>query len=486
MMAGALALALVLPMGAAAAPKRDRALEAALAGHIDILASDDFGGRMPGTPGEDRTLAYLARQWQAVGLQSGTNDPGNPWFSPVTLTRIEPAAARARFMRKGRTIDVPASEVLLYTDGPRSLVENAPMVLVGGWEEAVSPSEVAGRVAILLDSTGATRDARARLFEAGAAAVLTVLDGSRDADAVRAERARSGWSLSDAPPTGDLDGYLTRAGFIALLTGARDDPAGVLTAASRPGFHALQLTATATLEATTTRTTIETHNLIGVLPGRHPGSGAVLLLAHWDHFGTCGTDGDADRICNGAVDNASGLAALTEIARRIAAGPRPDRDVYFLATTAEEMGLLGAEAFAQNPPVPLANIVAAFNLDTIAIAPAGSPVAVIGADDPGLDAAIGQVVRAQKLKPAKAGSGAEYLERQDGWALLRHDVPAVMVSSSYADARDFGDYIASRYHTAADQPGPGIELGGAAQDVALHVALVRRFASAKLTPARPR
>src|SRR5690606_5802955 len=125
-------------------------------------------------------------------------------------------------------------------------------------------------------------------------------------------------------------------------------------------FVPLPLGLSASLEATTRETTIRTYNLIGKLPGRTPQAGAVLLVAHWDHFGICAEPPAEDIICNGAIDNASGVAALTEIARRLAKGPRLDRDVYFLATTAEELGLLGAHAFAENPPLPLSGIVAAF------------------------------------------------------------------------------------------------------------------------------
>jgi Zn-dependent M28 family amino/carboxypeptidase len=104
----------------------------------------------------------------------------------------------------------------------------------------------------------------------------------------------------------------------------------------------------------------------------------VLVMAHWDHFGQCGTP---PRLCPGAVDNASGVAVITEVARSLVRGRRAapmDRDVYFLATTGEELGLLGAMAFAENPPLPLDKVVAAFNVDSTGLVPAGRPVAIVG------------------------------------------------------------------------------------------------------------
>ena len=220
-------------------------------------------------------------------------------------------------------------------------------------------------------------------------------------------------------------------------------------------------------------------NLIGRLPGRHPEAGAVLLLAHWDHFGTCAQPPAEHLICNGAIDNASGVAALTELARRLSKAPQAERDIYFLATTAEELGLLGAEAFAENPPLPLERIVAAFNLDSVALAPRGTPLGIVGKGLTRLDAAIAQVAREQRRKLADGAEGNRWLHRQDGWALIQHDVPAVMVTSTYGDLARLEAFFDNDYHRPSDVVKPGLELGGMAEDVAFHVALARWFADPK-------
>ncbi len=480
----------MLALGSAQAgfAKPDRALETALRSHIEILASDDFGGREPGTDGESKTLRYLAREWFRIGLVSGTNDPGNAWFAPVELVERSPARSAASFQRIRRPLPLPDAGILVLTSGPRQLLENAPVLFLGRGGATLPPrSELAGRIAVILDKPPAGMDAEAaaarqdRLIEAGAGAVLTVLDGERTLDGVAARRTRAGYALADDRLGGDLEAFVTRD-YALRLFGA-DWPVLVKTADAADAVPR-PLALTGTLEATTREARISTHNLIGRLPGRSRDRGAVLLVAHWDHFGTCAAPPAEDLICNGAIDNASGLAVLTEAARVLAKGKKLDRDVYFLATSAEELGLLGAHAFAENPPLPLAAIVAAFNIDSPAIGPAGMPLTVIGHGRTGLDGDIAKVAKALKVRIETNPVADSFLRRQDGWALLQHDIPAVMVSSSYSDPARVERFMETTYHRPSDQIGPGFELGGAVEDVATQVALVRWFANAKIYPAR--
>ncbi len=223
-------------------------------------------------------------------------------------------------------------------------------------------------------------------------------------------------------------------------------------------------------------------NIVGVLPGLVPDSGAVVLLSHWDHLGMCGPPAAPDRLCNGAVDNASGVAVTLEVARRIAAQGPLERDLYIVATTGEEAGLVGAEAFADDPPAPLPTMVAAFNLDSVAIAPRGAPVAVIGWGRTPLDAGIAEVIRVEGRRLSVRKEQDRWVPRQDAFALLKRDVPAVLVSSAFADEKRLGQFVDTDYHRATDEWGEDIELGGAAQDMLLHVALLRYFGSTVLYP----
>jgi len=459
---------------AAAPGAQDRAAtESALTRHIGMLASDDFGGRQPGTDGETKTLRYLAREWQAAGLVSGTNDPANPWFAPVELALSLPDLSSARFYRGGRPLAVPDGGAVVFASGRRGLVERAPLVFVGEAGERLNRSELAGRVALMLWDHPGEKEQRLALLRAGASAVLAIVRDDRQLAELTALRRRGNYRLAAVEDGGTIDGYLSRAAMIALAGEQRY--AELVRSAGEPDFRPVTLDATASLEATSNPGSVRTFNLVARLPGRKPAAGAVLLLAHWDHFGRCAEPPASDTICNGAVDNASGLAVLNELARRLAAGPRLDRDVYFLATTAEEWGLLGAQAFAENPPIPLDTIVAAFNLDTVAIAPAGRPAAIVGKGLTALDPGIEQVLRETGRKEGGERVAQGYVRRQDAWALIQRDVPAVSVTSAFAEQGPLDRYLAERYHQPADEA-QGIELGGAIDDLYLHLALVRYFA----------
>ncbi|VWX55083.1 M28 family peptidase [Novosphingobium sp. 9U] len=478
------------PVLSAAPSKADRELEERLRAHIQVLASDEFEGREPGTEGEAKTLRYLGKEWFNIGLVSGTNDPGHEWFAPVTLIAREPAGYAAQFLVKGRRFAVAKDQVLVLTSGKRSLVREAPLLFVG---KASSPeftrNELAGRVAVLLDGVAPedSPEVSARqnqLLAQGASAVLTVLDGQRSLEQVSARRQRTGYALSQETLGGDLEAFITRDAMAALMKGTGRTLADLSNAATQPGFVPVPLDLSVTLEATTQETTIRTHNLIGKLPGRRPESGAVLLLAHWDHFGICAEPPAEDLICNGAIDNASGVAALTEVARRLARGPQMDRDVYFLATTAEELGLIGAHAFAENPPLPPDQIVAAFNIDSVAIAPRGSPFAIVGRGMTPLDTQIAEVARAERMTLVPGSEANEFVKRQDGWALLQHDIPAVMVTTAYGKIDRMRAFFDGDYHRPSDDLSHPLELGGAADDVRMLTALTRRFADARRVPAK--
>ena len=478
-----IAASLAIQPIAAAKPNKARVeLEAQLRAHVTELASDAYEGREPGTEGEAKTLRYIGKQWFDIGLQSGTNDPAHQWFAPVNLIARDPDTSRAFFSRKGKRLYLPTGSVLVLTSGKRGLVENAPVLFVGKGEAIPPRADLAGRVALLLDGGQDNSGRQNALIQQGAAGVITVLDGDRSLENVTARRMRTGYALAGDKLGGDLEAFIAPEALNGVLAGAGLDLGKLQAEAMSAGFAARPLDLAVSLEATTRETRIKTHNVIGKLPGKRPELGAVLLLAHWDHFGTCAELPAEDLICNGAVDNASGIAVLTEVARRLAKGPQLDRDVYFLATTAEEIGFLGVEAFADNPPLPLGNIVAAFNIDTVALAPAGRPYAVVGKGMTLLDPHIAAVAKAEKRKLADGDAANAFVRRQDGWALMKHDVPAVMISSSWSDIAVVEKFMDSDYHRPGDQLSRGIELGGAADDVEFLTALGRWFADPKKVP----
>ena len=222
------------------------------------------------------------------------------------------------------------------------------------------------------------------------------------------------------------------------------------------------------------------HNVIGVVRGRHPDGKAVLLIAHWDHLGICAPLAE-DKVCNGAIDNASGVAVLVAVAEQVAQ-MKLDRDVWFVVTGAEEWGLLGARAFADKPPLPLASIIAGFNLDTIAIAPAGAKVAMVARQNSRLEGLVKQSTSAVGRGWDGDHEADNFLRRQDGWILAERGVPMVMAGGSFSDLGRLNAFLKSDYHQPSDELRASTDLGGATDDANLHVELVRRAASRAFTP----
>lgn len=222
-------------------------------------------------------------------------------------------------------------------------------------------------------------------------------------------------------------------------------------------------------------------NVVGVVRGRKSDGKAVVLMAHWDHLGICRPNDPVDRICNGAVDNASGVAAVLAVAARLKA-LKLDRDVYVVLTGAEEWGLLGAKAFAATPPVPLANIVAAFNLDTISTGGRGQKVAMLAPKGSPLEPIVREAAAAVGRTFDADGEADGLLKFQDGWALADKGVPSALVGGAIADFKGLMGYLTGNYHAKDDELTDAVELGGAADDVDLQVELIRRAASRSFRP----
>ncbi|GAA4643618.1 M28 family metallopeptidase [Pontixanthobacter gangjinensis] len=456
------------------APETLDDIEAELRQHVEILASDEFEGRRPGTDGERKTLRYLADTWEAAGLISGTNDPAHPWLAPVELAVRAPETATMKFRTGSRVRAVPDGQVKLFTSGRRALLADAPILFVGTQGSELEPSVLTGKVALMIWDHPARERQRTALLANGAAAVLAIVLESAEFDQLAGIREKGTYRLAGSEGGAQIDGFMSEQAAFAIF--GVEQIRSLFGVVESPAFRPKLLNVTADMEVASAAGAVRTHNLIAKLPGANPDGEAVLLLAHWDHFGRCGRGQTTDLICSGAVDNASGLAVLSGIAKRLAAGPKLDRDVYFVATTAEEWGLLGAIAFTRDPPIPLDSIVAAFNIDTIGVAPRGSPVAIVGAGLTPLDAQIEAIAGQLGRDVIKDQFAAGFIQRQDGWILLQRDVPSLMVSSAFAQPELMGRYTKDRYHRPTDRVA-SVELGGAAEDMLLHIALVRHFAS---------
>jgi Zn-dependent M28 family amino/carboxypeptidase len=467
--ASLLVSALIIASPAAAQSVRPEALRR----HIDTLASDAFEGRKPGTAGEIKTIQYIASQFAALGLEP-VGDNGS-WYQPVRLMTRRSVATRASFAVDRRPVELGPNDILLVGQQNAARVADAPVWFVGrGTAEQLAGADLRGAVVLLsFDPAATDMDARhAALGKAGAAAVINVLGNDIPWGQIgnafrngREELQRSGGA--------GLQGAMPRAAAARLVSAAQ------FGAADAPGFRAVRLPARATLDATSQVNAYTSYNVIGRLKGRSSRGESLLYLGHWDHLGICRPAGARDRICNGAVDNASGIAMLIETARGLARGPRPERDILFMATTAEEVGLLGAKHFAENPVVPLRSIVAAINVDTVAIAPAGEPVAIVGRGTTALDPIVDETARELGRKVDADIEGNAFIQRQDGWALTRAGVPAVMVGGSFSSLAKLGAFLSGAYHKPEDDLSRAIELGGAAEDSDLLIALGRKLADPK-------
>ncbi len=452
--------------------------------HIAVLASDTFEGRAPGTNGEALTLKYITEIWEKAGLKPAARD--GLWLDPVALLQRAPDNAKYQFMAKGRTLKFVGDDFVLIGNQASIQRENVPLLFVGHGVDAsgkISP-DISGKVALMLSAEpdhgpADMRSVRARrdaLLDAGALAVFVVADDPANWSAMRRQILSRPIVRDRAEQQPHIEGSMSSEFAVAFITSAGLDWDKLRFRAKSREFAAENLGVSVDFDVKTDIHRFFSQNVIGTIKGRKPGSGEVLFLGLCYHLGFCQPPEASDRICNGAVDNASGIAMLSEIAGALAK-TKPDRDIYFLATTAEESGLLGAYAFAENPPFPINEIVAAFNLDTGAIAPKGKAVAIVGRGYTALDPLIDAVSRKSRRKVDASLQVNDFVTRQDGWALSKSGIPAVMVGGNFSDNDRVQKFLGSDYHGPKDELTPGLDLSGAVEDAQLHVALGRFFAS---------
>ncbi|MEP2102132.1 MAG: M28 family peptidase [Parasphingorhabdus sp.] len=459
--------------------------ETDLRGHIEILASDDFGGRKPGTVGENKTVEYIATEWQKAGLQTGTGT--NSWYAPVSLVDRTPLKQTFDFKysngKRTKTVRIDDDQIFLRGAMQFGTLSNAPVIHVGYGNRPVEEMEpiISGKLALMFLSSrpGAKdfpgyRERKANIIAAGASGILTVIRSeSRFARTARRFRTAS-TSLDGKGKHANLEGLISGKAVDKLLRKAGIDPKKLFEDAKLEEFQPIMTGVYADLSAETQVRTYQSHNVIGKIAGRKPASGAVLFMGHWDHLGECRGEAEVDRICNGAVDNASGISLLIETAKRLTSS-RLDRDIYFLATTAEESGLLGARAFAAQPSFTLDRLVAVFNADTVALAPDGKLIAVVGRGETDLDEDLEKVAAAHEREIDKSDKANAFIKRQDAYVFLEQDIPAFMITSAFSDQKRLDSYLESRYHDASDEVDEQLLLGGAADDANFHVALGRYF-----------
>lgn len=476
--------AAVVPLHAQRLPS-----EAELRRHIEILASDRFQGREPGTIGEAIAAHYIAAQFGQMGLEPLFE---NSFYQPVPL--VERRADSSDVAILGSVAENWSEEHVVAIGPADRRVIDGPILFAGFGEDidALRNLPIEGALVLLLP--GAPRDAREfpsyaerrrMIGELGAGAVFGISDDGLTWEAT-VRRYREGRGELANATNSAIEGAVIDEAVLRLLEAEGFEISDLERFADRPDFEPVALASRARGSVQTRIWRYNGYNVAGRLRGSGDSGETVVVMAHYDHFGICRPEGSPDRICNGAIDNASGTAAMIEVARALAADEAPTRDVLFLATTAEEMGLLGASHFTDNSPLPLGSLVAALNLDTIALLPAGAPVAIVGYGLTGMDPVVERIA-AQQGRTIYEGDGPDlFVRRQDGWALLRRGVPAILVGGALTDPEVLRNFTRGRYHDASDNLDEEFEIGGALEDTWLHILLVEALADPGEYPTPPR
>lgn len=494
-----------------------------LKGHVTTLASDEFGGRAPGSPGEELTVQYLETAFRDAGLK-----PANEgrYQQTVPLVSIETnGTPEMRISGNGGelTLNYRADHVVWTRRGQvESEVHESDMVFVGyginaperGWNDYEGLDVKGKTVVILVNDPGyATQDADLfggntmtyygrwdyKFDEAarqGAAAAIIIHD---------TKPAAYGWGTVDSSWTGPQFGLVREdkgAGFVEaeswithesaekLFALAGQDLQALKQAAAVPGFKAVPLG----LDFSTYfRSEIVEHrsrNVAGYVEGTENPEEVFIYMAHWDHIGTDPTQ-EGDNIYNGALDNATGTGGLIELARAYASGPAPKRSVLFLAVTAEEQGLLGSAYYAAHPLFALDKTVGGINMDGLNFYGPTKDVTVIGLGNSELDDYLEKAAKAQDriLVPDQEPEKG-YFYRSDHFELSKMGVPMLYPNSGY-DHREKGrayveelvaEYVAKHYHSPSDEYRDDWDLSGAVEDLELYYATGRMLTDSDSWP----
>ena len=465
---------------------------------IRVLASDDFEGRAPDSEGGRKAVDYIVDTFKRAGLEPGARDGG--WlqqavFDRYTLTgpvtaSVSNAAMHARLEQ--------GTSVMLYPDsaGDHVAIQNAPMVFVGygisapqaGWDD-LKGFDLAGKVAIVMigepdatkssDAFGRLSNRVDNLLRRGAVAVLFLYNPEDTGwlwATAQSTFAMPQFRLADDPlRSPQCEGWLYDATAAQIFKLGGRDLNAARAAAKLPSFAPMPLNMNFSASYGYRTETVPSPNVIGLLRGaRRPGE-YVIYSAHWDHLGR---DPKTGAIYSGALDNASGVAALAEIARVMAQGSRPERSVLFLATTMEEKGLLGARYYTKHPVYPLAQTVADLNIDMLMDDGPARDISIVGSGRNDLDYVVSRVARTQGkivYMDATPSQGGYY--RADHYAFARAGVPSVILGSGtnlieggYAAGKKAGnDYAVRRYHQAADKWSPKMNFIGMAHDAELYL-----------------
>ncbi len=491
---------------------------------VRVLAADDFEGRKPGTPGEEKTVAYLTEQFRKLGLKPGN---GDSYLQQVPLVEIQ-AGADAVLSAAGRkgTITLGyGKDMVIWTKHalPQAELKHSELVFVGygivapeyAWNDYADLDVHGKTVVVLVNDPGyGTKDPKVfkggamtyygrgayKIAEAarqGAAGVLLVHDeGAAGYGWAAVRNTFSGAQLDLA--TGDddtlhpaVEGWIQKDAARAVFATAGLDFAASSAAAAHPGFKAITvgLNVDATLHNSVRR--FNSANVIAVLPGGSRRHEYVMYAAHWDHLGRDPALA-GHNVFNGAVDNASGVAGLLALAQSfIRTKPAADRSIVFFAPTGAESGLLGSEYYVENPLFPLSETAAVLDLDGMHGGGPTRDLTIYGFGNTDLEewARAAALLQGREVTPEpNPEQGIFY--RSDCFSFARAGVPALYAKGGLDDAArgpawgraQLDDYMRRRYHQPSDQYSEDWDVRGAIDDLRLYYEVADRVAHGRRFP----
>ncbi|HEV2568920.1 M28 family metallopeptidase [Sphingomonas sp.] len=497
---------------------------------IRTLSSDAFEGRGPATPGEQKTIAYISEGMAAAGLQPAGDVEGGKrsWYQKVPLLRtsisdadpklVLTVAGKAMPMTQGEQIAVRAP----LTGQKHVNVNNAPLVFVGygvtaperKWDD-FKGLDVKGKMLVVLvndpdfETGNGDFGGKAMTYygrwtykyeeaaRRGAAGVLIVHEtdpASYGWNTVKNSNTNTMFDIVRKHPKAShtpVEAWIQRDQAVAIFKASGLDFEAEKKRAQTRGFKPVPLKASFSADYRVDAEVITSHNVAGILPGAQRPDEIVVYSGHWDHLGVGQPDARGDRIYNGAVDNATGIAQMLELARTFAKGPRPQRSILFLAVGAEEKGLLGSEYYASNPLYPLAKTVGVINMDGGSIAGPTRNFTISGSAKLGLLDDLTRLAAARnRVYSPDPNPEAGGFYRSDHFPFAKRGVPAIsfdggnnLVEGGVARGEELSKaYTRDRYHQPADEWSPDWNLAGMTADLELLHALGSELANRRAWP----
>ncbi|HKS57798.1 MAG TPA: M28 family metallopeptidase [Steroidobacteraceae bacterium] len=497
---------------------------------VKVLASDEFEGRAPGTPGETKTVEWISKRFRELGLEPAGERGG--WTQSVPLVRTQigaPATMSMTIQGKARAF-TQSTDIYVNTvrKVDRVSIKDAPMVFVGygvtaperQWDD-YKQVDLHGKVAVYLVNdpdfyakpgepvAGRFGDRRMTYYgrwmykyeeaaRRGALAALIVHD---------TEGAGYGWPTVVAPAGENYDivrdnpnerlllqGWLASAAAGELFKSAGLDLAALSEQARRADFKPVELkNVSFNANLPVTSTLAESRNVLAKIPGSKRPDETIMFAAHWDAYGIGPPDAQGRKIRPGANDDALGMAGVLELARVFKAGPQPERTLVFAAWTGEERGLLGSITYAAKPLFPLEKTVANLTLDILQTGGLAKDVLLVGPGQSDLEDDLARAAAAQnRVVTPESLPERGLFYRADHFPLARTGVPVLLLMgiSGPADLREGGREAGNRwlegymrcYHQPCDDWNANLDFRGAAQDVELFYSIGKGLANSTRWP----